>query len=772
MIRERVPWHDMKIDGRWGRVLPWLLAALFYVGFTVVQTWPLITRSGDVIPNDPGDPILNAWIVWWNAHTVPFTAAWWNAPAFWPSTGALAFSEVLLGLSPITTPIQWFGGSPIAAYNVAFLLTFPLSALAAHALVHRLTGRHHAALIAGLVYGFNPFRIAHFPQIQVMTSYWMPLALLGLHAYVVRHERRWLVLFGCAWLMQALSNGYYMLFFPVLLGLWTLWFALSRPTVRTAGAILVTWAIASLPLIPLLWSYRRIHLAYSFQRDPGEVNGFGADVTSLLDASPLLEVLEAAVVSSARRGIVSGLHSGSPRPAAGVHVCWRSERVMRVPRVAIALLAGAAVFIAIGLSSMLVGGWAVVIGTLTLVSVRVASKPLSIGVMLLVAALTLIPRFPDAWRRRSPLMFYALAMGVMYLLCFGPRPRLLGVPFMARGPYSLLMLLPGYDSIRVPARFAMLAALCLSVVAALSYARLTSRMGRAPRFLLAVAAAIGIVVDSAIGEMPLRALPLRLSSLEALPGRAPVVELPMGFSGDDLAAMYRGMYHGRPVVNGYSGFFPPSYDVLRLGFALRDPRMFDVLTAPGPLLVVVDTARDPEGQWAKQAAARPGATLERVEAGRKVFSLAAGPLPAEVGFPARLPIQSVTANINADRMPLVLDGNLDTCWDSGAQLGAEIVTIDLGSTRAIDGLTMTLGSHPLDFPRTLVIESSEDGRAWTERWQGSPAAVAFAAAQRHPGETPLFFALPHVPARMLRLRQVGHDPNFHWLIFELAVHGR
>ena len=158
--------------------------------------------------------------------------------------------------------------------------------------------------------------------------------------------------------------------------------------------------------------------------------------------------------------------------------------------------------------------------------------------MLLVAALTLIPRFPDAWRRRSPLMFYALAMGLMYLLCFGPRPHLLGVPFMARGPYSLLMLLPGYDSIRVPARFAMLAALCLSVVAALSFARLTSRMSRMPRLMLAVAVACGIVVDSAIGEMPLRALPLRLSSLEALPGRAPVVELPMGFSGDDVAAMY------------------------------------------------------------------------------------------------------------------------------------------------------------------------------------------------------------------------------------------
>ncbi len=446
---------------------------------------------------------------------------------------------------------------------------------------------------------------------------------------------------------------------------------------------------------------------------------------------------------------------------------------MRMPRVALALLAGAGGFVTVGLSSLLSGGWSLTIGSLTLLSVKVANKPLSIGVMLLLAALTLIPRFPNAWRRRSPLMFYALAMVLMYFLCFGPRPHFLGVPFMARGPYSLLMLLPGYESIRVPARFAMLAALCLSIVAALSFARLTFWMNRAPRLMLAALVACGIVVDSAIGEMPLRALPLRLTSLEELPGRAAVLELPMGFSGDDVAAMYRGMYHGRPVINGYSGYFPPSYDVLRLGFALRDPRMFDALTALGPVLVVVDTAHDADGQWAKQLAERPGTTLERVESGRKVFSLAGGSVPEEAQrFPPLCPIQSVSANINVDRMPLVLDGNLNTCWDSGAQLGAENVTIDLGSMRAVDGLTMTLGAHPLDFPRSLVIESSEDGRTWTTRWQGSPAAVAFAAAVRHPREMPLFFELPHVPARMIRLRQVGHDPNFHWLIFELAVHGR
>jgi hypothetical protein len=102
----------------------WLAASAIYAGLASAVTWPLATELSAVLPHDLGDPGLNAWIIWWNAHVLPLTGPWWNAPAFWPSHGALAFSETLLGLSPITAPIQWLGGSPIAAYNVAFLLTF------------------------------------------------------------------------------------------------------------------------------------------------------------------------------------------------------------------------------------------------------------------------------------------------------------------------------------------------------------------------------------------------------------------------------------------------------------------------------------------------------------------------------------------------------------------------------------------------------------------------------------------------------------------------
>jgi hypothetical protein len=757
----------------WRPVAAWVLAAAFYVALTVALTWPLVTQLADVLPHDLGDPVLNAWIIWWNAHAVPLTERWWNAPIFFPSNGALAFSETLLGLLPITAPIQWSGGSPITAYNVAFLLTFPLSALAAHALVLRLTGRHDAAVIAGLVYGFNPFRIAHFPQIQVMTSYWMPLSLLGLHAYATNGKARWLVIFGAAWLMQALSNGYYLLFFPVLIGLWLAWFALSRAFARRLLVIVAAWIVASLPLVPLLWGYRRIHAAFSFQRGVGEINVFGADVSSLLDASPLLKFWHLEWFHQAEGELFPGFTAIALVVLLLIHWLWTSKSETRASRTCLVLLLGAVTFIGIALSALFVGPWSITVGRTTLLSVRVVSKPLSIGVLLFILALALEPRLAGAWRRRSPLMFYVLATAAMYLLCFGPRPRFLGEPFMYRAPYSWLMSLPGYDAVRVPARFAMLAALCLSVVAALAFARLTGRARWFIRAPLAALVVAGVLVDSWIGEMPLPKVPFRLEALESLPERTVVMELPLGETSDDVAAMYRAMYHRGRLVNGYSGFFPRSYDVLRRGLDLRDPRMFDALAASGPVVVAVDALRDDGSRWSKQLAARPGTVILGEESGRRLYSLTGGTLPPEIDPAAQpLRVQSAIANVENPRLPLALDGDPETRWDGGAQRGVEVLTVDLGSVRTVDGLTMTLGPHLSDFPRLLAIDTSQDGSVWSTQWQGTTAIHAFQAAVRRPADVPLAFALPHVPARLVRLRQLGQDPVFYWTIFELTVLGR
>jgi F5/8 type C domain len=573
-------------------------------------------------------------------------------------------------------------------------------------------------------------------------------------------------------LMQALSNGYYLIFFPVLAALWMLWFTLSRTRVRMMAAIIGAWAVASLPLVPLLWTYRRILTEYGFQRGIGEINTFSADLVSLLDPPVLLKFWNQSSFHKAEGELFPGMTAVLLVLLVVVHWLWKLDRSGRVPRTCLALLFGASVFIAVSLSAVLVGPWSITIGGATLVSVRVVSKPLTIGVLLLVVALGLEPRFVAAWRRRSPLMFYTLAMTMMYVLCFGPEPRFFGVPVMYRAPYSWLMALPGYNAVRVPARFAMLGALCLSVAAALAFGRLTSRSRWSARATLAAFAVAGVLVDSWIAKIPLPVLPPPPQLLASLPAEATVIELPLGDSSDDVGAIYRGMYHRRPVFNGYSGFFPSSYGILREGFGRGDPRMFDIITAATPVVVVLDERRDPGGRWAEQLRNRPGSTLLGQESIWKIFSLPGGAHPREFERSRRLPIPVVSANVHEDRIALVLDGDPNTRWESGPQSGIEVVTIDLGVRRTVEGLSMTIGEHPADFPRMLVIETSDDGREWSTQWTGSAEITAIAGAMHHPGEIPLTFALPEVPARWLRLRQLGEHEIFYWSICELAVFGQ
>ena len=94
------------------------LAFLSYLGLTLLLCAPLLGRIGTALPSDLGDPVLNTWILWWNTQALPLSDRWWSPPVFFPLTDTFTFSENLLGLLPISGPVQWLSGSPILAYNV------------------------------------------------------------------------------------------------------------------------------------------------------------------------------------------------------------------------------------------------------------------------------------------------------------------------------------------------------------------------------------------------------------------------------------------------------------------------------------------------------------------------------------------------------------------------------------------------------------------------------------------------------------------------------
>jgi MFS family permease len=531
-----------------------------YVTLALVLTYPLVVNLRHGVPSDLGDPLLNTWILWWNAHAIPLSDAWWNAPAFYPSQGVLTFSEHLAGLSPITSPIIWLTGNAQLAYNVAFLLSFVLSAVFGYLLGLEVTGRRDAAFIGGLLFGFAPYRIVQAPHLQVLSSYWMPLALVGLHRFRRNRRIRWLVLFGAAWLMQALCNGYYLVYFSVLVACWLGWFLPWRRR-RDVLSVAVAWGVAMVPLVPVLLKYRAVHASLGLRRGLSEILEYSADITALLDTSGRL-------------------------------VFWKSLPVFHRPEGELFP----------GITSMLLIG---------------------LGLLMVLWARRRGGAATGAFQGTSMFAFYVLASVLMWGFSLGPSPTYMGRTVLSHAPYGLLLHLPGMDELRVPARFAMVTQLCLSCAAALAFARIAPALARVTRVACAGALVVLALTDTWVASFPVERAPTPWP-IQAREDLGPVLELPLGDPMRDLDAMYRAMSTGNPVVNGFSGgYVPPWYGPFQGGLNRHDPALLDHLIQIGVTQVVVDLDADRGGGWRQYLASRSDIRLESSDGRHLLYRLPA-----------------------------------------------------------------------------------------------------------------------------------------------------
>jgi hypothetical protein len=406
-------------------------SALVYVALTAVMGRHVLGSLGTMVAGDNRDSMLNAAILAWNANSVPWSDAWYQFPIYYPLSDALTFSEHLLGLSIIATPLYWMTGNGLAAYNLTMLLTYPLSALAMYALIWRLTRSAPAAFLSGLAFGFAPYRAGHLGHIQLLAVFWAPLALLGLHEYVETRRRRWLLLFGVGWALQGAANGYLLVYFSVLIGFWVLWFLVARRRWREAALVAGAGAAAVLPLLPIIYRYVTAHARYALSRGPGEQAFYGADITAPLCPPPGLTFW--------------GWLGGNCRP----------EGELFIGPTLVALC--------------FVGAWAT----------RRRQDPGD----------------HQALHHSSSAAFYALAAVAAWALSWGPAPRFRGVLVLSGGPFAWLGVLPGVDQLRVPARFWMVTLLSLSILLGLLVAAMLKRRSAGASAAIVVAASLGLALD-------------------------------------------------------------------------------------------------------------------------------------------------------------------------------------------------------------------------------------------------------------------------------------
>jgi hypothetical protein len=150
---------------------------------------------------------------------------------------------------------------------------------------------------------------------------------------------------------------------------------------------------------------------------------------------------------------------------------------------------------------------------------------------------------------------------------------------------------PGFDGLRVPARYSMIAGLALAALAALGIAAVDRRRRAgiaivAGALILAEACAVPIPIDensTTYSRPNLAPLPATIAIgaeapavygyLAQLPASATVLELPLGEPAFDIRYMFYSTHHWRRLVNGYSGGAPEWYGGLTESLG-------DVLTRP------------------------------------------------------------------------------------------------------------------------------------------------------------------------------------------------
>jgi hypothetical protein len=578
-----------------------------YCVLAVVLTWPLAFGMTRDVPGDLGDSLLNMWILAWGTEHIPQLitgqiswADYWNANIFHPDPLALAFSEHLSGSTLTILPVYWLTGNIVLCYNLLFISTFALSGFGTYLLVRDLTGDARAAFIAGLVYGFLPYRIASVPHLQVMSSQWMPFALYGLNRWVTTGSRRALAGGAGALVMQNWSCGYYLLYFAPFVPV----FLLHRMWTQAKLTNLRIWlglgaaAIGTLALtVPFLFPYSRAAATFGFERPFGEVVLFSANVWSYVTAAENVRLWGRALrfYPHGEGETFLGFVPWVLAIVALGGVIWQPRVRDRIEargfrRTAAVLLVIAVVTQLIAVMSVfLFGGFE--IGPIS------ARTPQRLVVQLIVAFGLLLAISPRARREslrlvRSPVVFALVLTLLAVWLSLGPIPKAGDSLVSGLGLYRVLYdYVPGFNGVRVPARYAMIAGLFLAVVAGYGMLRVLRMAGEQAQLAVIAVFSVVILFEGAAIPMevkrtwnqneavpPARVMkyseaPPVYQRVASLPNGAAITEFPFGDAAWEIRYVYYAAAHWKPITNGYSGNFPPRYKerVARLQRVGQDP---------------------------------------------------------------------------------------------------------------------------------------------------------------------------------------------------------
>ena len=188
----------------------------------------------------------------------------------------------------MAAPLLWLGVSQIVAYNLVFLASFALSGAAMFLLVRSLTGHSGAAVVAGFIFAFLPYRYMHYPHLELQVAQWMPLCLWALHRTIRSGRLRDGLLTGLFLALQALSSLYYGIFlatFMVPVGAALLIGQRASSIKASIRSLAAGGVLAAVLIVPVILPYLAVRHNVG-ERTVSEITFYSATAQNYLAAHP------------------------------------------------------------------------------------------------------------------------------------------------------------------------------------------------------------------------------------------------------------------------------------------------------------------------------------------------------------------------------------------------------------------------------------------------------------------------------------------------------
>jgi hypothetical protein len=396
---------------------------------------------------------------------------------------------------------------------------------------------------------------------------------------------------------------------------------------------------------------------------------------------------------------------------------------------------------------------------------------------------------------------YVAVSGLAFVLSLGPEPSAWGTRILPFSPYvALTQVVPGFDGLRVPARFSVVVLLGLSVLAAIGAASILDLVrSRSPLAARVAALLLGsaLVLEGWAAPVPLvafdagnRVVDRPLYDWLAREPEGAVLELPIKRfdPSPTLIHQYATLRHRHPIVNGYSGYGSALQawlggPVTPLNELMRMDAAVDALQSIGVRYVIVHRDDYADRDFAEETLEHLRGLGQQIDEVREFGPTAAFRLSSDrplrdpqVSLAAlpRIPTSAFKASASHGAAGLAdaFDGDPDSRWITGrGQRGDEWIRIDFAEPTRVGGVRLTMTYATLgEYPRGLTIETIDEAGVAITRRSGTVLASLMKGLIEDAAYPVIEVLLPEgPPAAALMLRQTDRTGNLNWAVHELEV---